>query len=545
MLHLQLRVCQFNSDEPLRIPPPTEQSMPENAPNQDCQPLNQLSLRIAYVTGDSFFRELCRSLAELFGVSTAAICEADGTPICTAKTLAVWHVDGFIPNFQYPIKDTPCFFVYKDGRAHYSNDLQLQFPQDLDLQKLNVDSYCGVALHAADGGLNGHLCLFDTNRLDSVVCQSSIFQSILARCGAEIERRQHEREKEQIRLTYESIINCSVDGMFLKDVSGRITFINESCLRMVVGEQGQGASQLSDFTKSPIGEQLGQLDNAVLESGENRTIVVERPNELGGKTILQVSQSPVVSEKHETTGMVGVVTDISELMATQESLATNMRLASLGRIASGIAHELNNPLAAIQLNVEVASRTAGLPRSLQDNLSNILDSVSSASHIVDEIRRVARNEATAKSVCDISSILFKAMDQLRSLADENEVEIHCQAPDPPTLAEVNSLEIRQVFVNILTNAIWASVGQPNPTIEIELRKDHQICEIAFRDYGTGINDADVDHIFEPFFSTRHAEGGTGLGLSISYRIVENHAGNIRYQAGNPGAIFTVSLPLPG
>jgi signal transduction histidine kinase/sensor domain CHASE-containing protein len=238
------------------------------------------------------------------------------------------------------------------------------------------------------------------------------------------------------------------------------------------------------------------------------------------------------------------LTDISEERAKQESLYLTDRLASIGEMASGIAHELNNPLTSIIGLSEIVMRD-NVPEDVKEDMGLIKSESHRAAGIVRNLLSFARKNATIKQPTNINAIID---DVLRLRSYEHGVnnikiikDLDMELPD----ILVDHSQIQQVFINIVLNAEYAMIsahGKGNIVIKTEAVDG--ILKISFADDGPGIEPGNLRHIFDPFFTTKEVGKGTGLGLSISYGIVTAHNGRI-YAASEPGkgATFYIELPL--
>ncbi len=238
------------------------------------------------------------------------------------------------------------------------------------------------------------------------------------------------------------------------------------------------------------------------------------------------------------------MTDISDERAKQESLYLTDRLASIGEMASGIAHELNNPLTSVIGLSEIVMQEE-VPESIKEDMSLIKSESHRAAGIVRNLLSFARKNITLKQATNINKII---MDVLRLRSYEHGVnnikviqELDPQLPD----IMVDNSQIQQVFINIILNAEYAMVnarGKGTLKIKTEVADDN--VKVSFTDDGPGIEPQNIRRIFDPFFTTKEVGKGTGLGLSISYGIVTAHNGKIyAVSEFGKGTTFVIELPL--
>ena len=237
-----------------------------------------------------------------------------------------------------------------------------------------------------------------------------------------------------------------------------------------------------------------------------------------------------------------------ELREKQEQLVQAAKLATLGELTTGVAHELNNPLNNIGLfigNVIDALELGRVDRSsLLRQLQNAMQQVYKATDIITHLRTfgraapVSREPTHINSVIDQSLSLMREQLRLRSI----EIEVDLDQADPVVMA--NPIRLEQVFMNLLTNARDALAESSKKLIMIRSRTDSGVVLLSFHDTGPGVPPALEQRIFDPFFTTKEVGAGTGLGLSITYGIVKDHEGSIRLDnRPGEGATFLIELPL--
>ena len=237
-----------------------------------------------------------------------------------------------------------------------------------------------------------------------------------------------------------------------------------------------------------------------------------------------------------------------ELRDKQEQLVQAGKLATLGELTTGVAHELNNPLNNIGLfvgNVIDRIRLAeGDSESLVDDLEKAMEQVRKATEIISHLRTFGRAARVNIEQVDIDDVIERSLllvqEQLRLRGIEVELEL---CPDE-LLVVANPIQLEQVFINLLTNARDALADSKRKTIRIASSRDEERIRITFSDTGPGIPRELQQRIFDPFFTTKEVGTGTGLGLSITYSILKEYGGGISVASrpGN-GATFLVELPF--
>jgi signal transduction histidine kinase len=243
-------------------------------------------------------------------------------------------------------------------------------------------------------------------------------------------------------------------------------------------------------------------------------------------------------------GHITIVRDITERKVMQEQLMLTDRLASIGELASGIAHELNNPMTSI-IGFSQLLMEKDISDDLKDDLHLVHSEAQRAAGIVKNLLTFARKHAPVKQPTQVNNIIE---DVLRLRAYEQKVNnIEVVKNFDPVLPEImiDHFLIRQVFLNLIINAEYFMGESHNKgVLTITTQKADSVVTISFADDGPGIAKEDLGRIFSPFFTTKEVGKGTGLGLSICHGIVAEHGGNIQAKSQpGKGATFVVELPL--
>jgi two-component system NtrC family sensor kinase len=287
---------------------------------------------------------------------------------------------------------------------------------------------------------------------------------------------------------------------------------------------------LSDALQSTLqGAQVDNLELQIIRQGTTGQV--------------SVNLSPMRDEQGNINSIVVVMTDITDSAVLRGKLVHAEKMAAVGQLVSGVAHEVNNPLTAILGFADLLMENPELPDTAKKDLRVILQEAQRTKQIVQNLLSFARQMPPQRNAVQLNSILRRTI-QLRSYDFTShgiEVIEHLDQDLPEVMGDAHQLQ--QVFLNILNNAYDAvhEVGRP-ARIEIMTTKAGTSVEVSFRDNGQGISHP--DRIFDPFFTTKEVGKGTGLGLSICYGIVKEHGGEIlcHNNADGHGATFIVRLP---
>jgi len=234
------------------------------------------------------------------------------------------------------------------------------------------------------------------------------------------------------------------------------------------------------------------------------------------------------------------------LRAAQDELVQAGKLAVIGQLSTGIAHELNQPLAALRTlsgnGVRFLDR--GDLNTVRSNLERIAQLTDRMGLITGQLRTFARKSSGQLQAVPLCNALDNSLALLeqRLIQANAEVRRYCPLPEPVALCDVNRLE--QVLINLIGNALDAMEGQSTPLIELGCESIGQQARLTVRDHGPGLDDTAISHLFEAFFTTKQAGGGLGLGLTISADIIRDFGGTLT-GTNHPegGALFTLDIPL--
>ncbi len=256
-----------------------------------------------------------------------------------------------------------------------------------------------------------------------------------------------------------------------------------------------------------------------------------------------ISLSPMRDESSQVNSVVVVMTDITDAALLQAKLAHSEKMATIGRLVSGVAHEVNNPLAAILGFTDLLLENPEVPASAREDLQIILQETQRTKEIVQDLLSFARQRPAQREPVQVNTVLRQTI-KLRSYDfSSHGVEVVEEFDEEHRRHTGRRAAIQQVFLNILNNAYDAIQESGNHgQIRIRTRRTTDFMEVAFIDNGTGVSEP--ERIFDPFFTTKQAGKGTGLGLSICYGIVRAHGGEIlcwNNRTEERGSTFVVRL----
>ncbi|MCA0405577.1 MAG: PAS domain-containing protein [Proteobacteria bacterium] len=402
--------------------------------------------------------------------------------------------------------------------------------------------------------------------------------------GHQVELEKKNHALEEARAFIDDVMGAMTDVMIVIGPRGHVRQVNRA-LEQAMGGEGQDlidhpAAQLFEpACRTSLQDMLTQLK--ARGRIEDKSLTLQTP---AGAFELAVNLSALTDRRGRHTGAVLVGRPVGELKqayadlaeahqelkGAQDRLVHSEKMASLGRLVAGVAHEINNPMSFVYGNVHTLHRYgerllayleavhAANPApearkslkidALLADMPAVLDAIKEGAErtrdIVESLRRYASEKVQTREEFDLVSLIYTSIRWVTK-GDNPQLETRYEGPEHCVI-EAHSGAIQQVLMNIVQNAIDAQIGQEKPLLDVTLEERTNSIVLRLRDHGPGIAEGDRRKLFDPFFTTKPVGRGTGLGLSISAQIMEAHDGSIAAQ-NDPrgGAVFTLTLPHPG
>ncbi|MGD8923803.1 MAG: PAS domain S-box protein [Syntrophobacterales bacterium] len=370
--------------------------------------------------------------------------------------------------------------------------------------------------------------------------------------------RNLEREVEELAARQKAIEDAATKaslGIFIlqdyEGVEARFRYINEAFARIT----GYKPSELLEMSLADLVHPHSR--QAVFERYRDRKAgeILNRSYEIkmvrkDGK-VFTVSKTFALSSYDGELATIGFLQDITENKRVQKALWRSQRLASIGRLAAEIAHEMNNPLTSVLTFCKLANSILQQKPFPTERLTDLRDFISYLHSETERCANISRNllDFSRQSEIeirenDIHEILDKTLAILRHRAGLDEIEIDTSYADKVPFLSCDFKRLQQAFINILWNAIEAMPGGGRLTVSTGFDKEKDRVEIRISDTGVGISEEDLEKIFEPFFTTKAEGKGSGLGLSVAYGIIRQHRGEIQFLSKEgEGTDVIVHLPL--
>jgi PAS domain S-box-containing protein len=362
----------------------------------------------------------------------------------------------------------------------------------------------------------------------------------------ELELRVHERTQ-QLRLSEERfsrLVNSTTDIVYVADENDRVVFLNEAFARTLgyVRENYVGrmfARMMEDIaTDNPMNRRaLQELAAQNEEHGIHQVEVVSRQ---GDKRTLEINRT-LILQGGVARGSQGIIRDVTEHRVLLQQLVSAERLAATGRLATGIAHEINNPLQAMASQLSAVQGKLRDQKNPAENIELIREGIERIRQIVRSMLDLHRTSGTAQGTVNLRETAEKVASLVSQQLKEQGIRLTLELQADLPLVSGSPQELQQVVLNLVLNSIEAMPRGGELTIRAS--STPKTVEVQVCDTGVGIAPEHLSQIFEPFFTFRSSGGGTGLGLYLSRNIVEAHQGRITVQSEKgKGTIFTITFP---
>jgi PAS domain S-box-containing protein len=369
------------------------------------------------------------------------------------------------------------------------------------------------------------------------------------------ERIKIEQELHKTNVFLNNIIRSSVDGIVVLDSRGVPVIFNEGAERIL-------GYKAKEIIGNPINFRKFYPPAVAVEMMRRmRSDEYGPPDKLTTTRITFINKNreevpvnfsaSIIRERGREVGSVGIFSDLREtlkvhreLEAAQSQLVHSEKIASLGRMAAGVAHEINNPLAGVLIYAELLKRDLGEEAAYRENLDVIINQTMRCQQIVKRLLDFSRQSLGQQKLFDVNEVISRVVELISHQAFFHNIKVVRKLD--PGLPQITGDpgQLQQVFTNLLLNAADAMTGAGAITITTGPAPQGDRVVLKFADTGPGIPPEIKDKIFEPFFTTKPPGKGTGLGLSIVYGVIQRHGGTIEAESRpGGGTTFTITLPL--
>ncbi|HET9701788.1 MAG TPA: ATP-binding protein [Burkholderiales bacterium] len=513
--------------------------------------LRELVEATAPTTGEEFFHALVRNLARVLGVKYAFVTECADQPPTRLRTLAFWSGGEFLDNREYDLRATPCEAVINEAReCCYPARVSDLFPRE---RALGAESYRGIPVLGAGGRVIGHLAFLDERRMAEHDIGWSLARLFAVRAGAELDRLRAERALRESEERYRLVVENQGDLVLKLDPARRLLFASPSSLEILAPDAALGEPLRLDIHE----EDRAAFANAwmaVLEPPHASDLELRALTAAGWRWIAWRNRAmtgadgkvqAVVATGRDVTGRKDAETRASLQL---EQLARLSRAAALGAMGTALAHELNQPLAALVTYAQACRRLLEkLPRDsaeLREALDRIAANAARAGAILRNMRELLARRAPERRPVSLNDAVRNAARLAGAAARAQRARLRLLLEEslPPVAAD--PVQIEQVVLNLVSNGLDSirEGGGELREVVISTALGPEPGEVQLRvcDSGPGLAAGQRERLFDPFYTTR--PGGLGMGLCICKGIVDAHGGRLEALDCDTGAMFRLALP---
>ncbi|MBT2758698.1 PAS domain S-box protein [Mesobacillus foraminis] len=357
--------------------------------------------------------------------------------------------------------------------------------------------------------------------------------------GRDITDQKHVKNLlEESEQRYKSLFEYNPDIVYMIDIDGIITNLNPQYENITGFSVEETIGQhIKDILPRRSRMEISSIISSVISEKQPKTFELGVTNKAGNKIVLNCASVPMIING-KIAGIVGYAKDITQIRETEERLRRTEKLSVVGELSASVAHEIRNPLTSLKGFVQLLKME---DEKHQSYYQIMLDELNRINHIVGELLLLAKPQRIQYTKADIQTILYDVISLLKTEASLHNIQIDFEFLDKKLEIECEPNQLKQLFINLIKNAIEASASGDTVLISIELSNEENVV-VKVKDNGCGISDEFLKRLGEPFYSSK--EKGTGLGLTVSFKIVESHNGDIRFNSlANQGTEVLVELPM--
>lgn len=412
-----------------------------------------------------------------------------------------------------------------------------------------VKAYAAIPIRVDDAVVGGIAAYFDRPPAELQIDRGALDRVATIASISLANFRLRERLQGSER-RYRTLFEESPDALVVTLVSGTVVDANEAAQRMFRAERewllGRQPAELAHFDEDEASLQERVEGLPVGASFSGRAVGIRSDGERFPEDV-EVARVELDGEPR----LLVRLRDLTEQERLQAELIQAQKMEATGQLVSGVAHELNNPLAAILGFSQLIRRDPNLPEDLRHNADLLVEEATRTRRIVQNLLDFARQRPPERHPTSIGALIDSVIALQSYSLGQGRIELELDVPDDLPLVELDRGQLQQVLVNLTHNAVYAirlsDGGRIRISGAIEGGADDRRVRITVMDDGPGVAPEHVARLFEAFFTTKPPADGTGLGLPVSYGIVRSHGGELRYAPASwgRGAAFTFDLPVRG
>ena len=351
--------------------------------------------------------------------------------------------------------------------------------------------------------------------------------------------RQAEEALRQSEARFRRLVESNIIGIIVADIHGNVLDANGAFLDML----GYTRDELPFTWDGMTPPEWRSLDEKATEQVRRTGAAIPWEKEYLRKDGSRIPVLVGVSLLDDSDGeAICFVLDQSDRKRAEQALRRSERLASVGALAAGVAHEINNPVGGILMAAQYALAYQDDPEIVKTALKDVVEHATRCGRIVKSVLKFAREGETKKSPADLNEVVGHSANLIRKLVENRGATLELELAEDLPRVILHQTEIEQVIVSLVRNAVQAEATR----VVLRTQSTLDGVKLMVQDNGSGIAPEDLPRLFDPFFTTRYDQGGVGLGLSIAHGIVTDHGGEIEVERDSgPGTTLVVRLPREG
>lgn len=494
----------------------------------DFSGLNRADMNI-----DRFLEIINRRIKEAFAVERGFAAKVGAN----AKAFKVVSEDGDHPGFIF--EELPTALL--NGDIVRAGDVKARLIGKRDGQPFASGDYiCPIR---TSGNLNA-LIVFSRGGDNPMLSPEELrlLQSLINQCDVLMENmelyqavNQKVESINQLKEYNENIIESSRVGILTTDEVGRAV----SCNHAFADLTGQPREQVMGQRFEQLFQRLDTHSHRQVRSGFTAEGIYR--NRLGKDLVLEIQETPLKTKENHVYGTLFLVEDIRERKEFNEKLQQQEKLASIGMLAAGVAHEINTPLTGIASYSQLLVNDGSLSEANKELLELIQAQSNRAAKIVNELLNFSRKENAPRGPVDVVSVIDQTLRFLKHTVQKRNVLVTFREPALRPEFQGYANQLQQVFINLIMNALDAM--QAGGELEIGVEEQSSFVHVWVKDSGSGMDEKTRSLIFDPFFTTKEAGKGTGLGLAVVYNILQDHQASVHVDSKlGEGTAFHIYFP---
>jgi two-component system, NtrC family, sensor kinase len=376
--------------------------------------------------------------------------------------------------------------------------------------------------------------------------------SLVARYQDISKAKQDEKKLRASQKDYRSLFEHAACGVFISSKEGKFEDVNKTMMN-ILGYNDKDELLKKDIARDIYFNPKDRLNFREMIERDGKVVDYEVyfKHKDGHAVPVMLTGHVRYDENGKVIGYEGLNVDQTpkkqmenELEKTRMQLLQSEKMASLGKLSAGVAHQLNNPLSGITLYSQLIMEDYELTEEAREDFKRVIANVQRCNDIVKQLLQFSRQTNRRIELIDINDSILKTIELLEKQVLFQNIKIVTKLASDLYKINVDNQQMTHVFINIIINAADAMEGRGKLTIKSQNHETDENIIIQISDTGSGIKPDIINNIFDPFFTTKEEGKGTGLGLSMAYGIVENHGGKIKVTSkARKGATFTIELPV--